>query len=85
MKNGNSLLYLIVFLLGAVIVMQFLVVGGMRLLNQQTVVVLNKSQAAQSNVGYITLTATGSARGVPEEGLLDVAIDGKGSTAYAAT
>ena len=85
MKNENNLSYLIVFLLGAIIVMQFLAVGGMRLPNQQTVVVLNRSQAQQNNAGYITLTASGSARGVPESGMLSVAVDGKGSTAYAAT
>ena len=57
----------------------------MRIPNQKTVVVLNKSQPQQSNTGYITLTASGSARGVPEQGMLSVAVDGKGGTAYAAT
>lgn len=82
MEDGKNLAYMIVLLLGIVIIMQIFLIVGLKMQNLQTAV---PSVGNQKNTGSIEITATGSASGIPTEGLLTVGVTGRGSTAYAAT
>ncbi len=82
MENEKNLAYMIVLLLGIVIIMQVFLIVGLKMQNIQTAVT---SAVNQKNTGSIEITATGSASGIPTEGLLTVGVSGRGSTAYAAT
>ena len=82
MENEKNLAYMIVLLLGIVIIMQVFLIVGLKMQNTQTAVT---SAVNQKNTGSIEITATGSASGIPTEGLLTVGVSGRGSTAYAAT